>query len=123
MNLKEIVFEIFKDALPFEEGMKNWKIIGLILILYYDVFCNKHDIPYIQFDVYMIIEFLHDITVIWLWYWCWVYKIENNDNHIITLAYVAIKHGQRKLSYIFTYHLSQFEFVSANFRNGIDLDF
>ena len=122
MNLRDIVFEIFKDALPSNDGMNNFKIIVSMLILCYDVFCNKHDIPYVQVDSNIMIGFLYEIIGVGLRYWCWIYKIDNNDIHMITIVYVIMKYGQRKIQNISMNNLHESDFVSAEFRNIIDLD-
>ena len=117
MTLNEIIFEIFKNALPLEGGMRNWKLMVLILILYYDVFCNKHDIAYKQINMSIMLDFLYDTIVIWLRYWCWVYKIRDNNNHMITLAYVGTKYIHRIIKESFTNHQTGLNFVSGEFRH------
>ena len=116
MSLNDIIFEIFKIALPFGEGLRNWKFVISILILYYDIFCNKHDIAYKQINMSIMLDFLYDMMVIWLRYWCWVYKIKDNNNHIITLAYVGTKYIHRIITESFTYHPIGLNFVSGELR-------
>ena len=112
MSLNEIFYEIFKNALPTDRGLRNWKPIVLLLILDYDVFCNKYDIAYKQTNMCMIIDFLYETIVIWLRYWCWVHKIKNDNSHIITLAYIGTKDIEEMIRKFFTNHSTRLEFVS-----------
>ena len=112
MNLNEILYELFKNALPTDSELRNWKFILLLFILYYDVYCNKYNITYIQTDVCTIIDFLHETIVIWFRYWCWIHKIKNNNNHIIALAYIGLKDLEEVIRKSFMKHSIRLKFVS-----------
>ena len=111
MNLNDIFYDIFRIALPTDRGLSNWKPVILLIILYYDVFCNRYNLAYKQTDVYIIIDFLYETMVFWFKYWCWVYKISNN-NYIVALIYIESKNMVETIRNSFSEYPMRLEFVS-----------
>ena len=63
----------------------------------------------------IMLDFLYDTIVIWLRYWCWVYKIKDNNSHMITLAYIGTKDIHGMIKKFFTNHPTGLNFVSGEF--------
>ena len=112
MNLNDVFYELFKNALPIDRGLSYWKSVLLFTILYYDVFCNRYNLAYKQTDMYIIMDFLYETMVFWFKYWCWVYKISNNNGYIVALIYIESKNIVETIRNSFSEYSMRLEFVS-----------
>ena len=112
MNLNEILYKFFRDDLPTDSEPRNWIFILLLFILYYDVYCNKYNIAYIQTDTCTLIDFLYESLVVWARYWCWIYKIKNDKNHINALAYIGLRDLEEVIREMYKNHTIGSKLVS-----------